>query len=366
MITLNRPPFVIFAALLIFFTGNSFVTAQVSDADYEKANTGYNETMSKINQTRLKMQEANESGDLDTWNQLNGEYESLTQEVAKYSTIKKQYQSEHKEITEINKIYNEGQRLLKLGRLDQALAEYQKCIDQANKNHSPALGETASRAYYSIGYIYNRNKKFTESILAYDYASQKNPNNANAYLGKGNVLKTTGRNNEAVEEYKKAVGVDPLLYSAYYNMGASYLALKQSTNALEAYRNASNASESSGRPNEKAFAYWGRVLYEQSKYTDSIKPLMRSIEIKPNWEAYYYLAESLYNLRQYAQAIVNAEQCLKYKRGFGGANMVAGKAYLKLEDKASAIRSFEAAQKDRTWRDQGRYQLELLEKGLSE
>jgi len=346
---------------ILFLCSSCVVFAQISDAEYEEANAAYNKTQTQIRQLTVSMQEAS---DQDEYNKLKEQYDKLTTELEKYAKIRVEYQREHKELTDVKKIFNEGNRFLKLRRYDEALAEFQNCIEMADEVNSPALNETVSNAYYQMGYVYNRNKNYTEAISAFDKSIDVNPNNTNSYYGKGNSLKALGKNVEAIELYRKAVEINPLNYRAYINMGTSYHTLEQLDKALEAFKNAANASENVNQPSEQAFAYWGRTLYEQQKYQEALIPLRKSISIKPNWTAYYYSAEAFYRLGGYDEAIANAEDCLKLKRGYGGAYIVIGRSYKKKGSKVKALENFNFAMRDRNWRDTARYEIELMEKGL--
>ena len=76
--------------------------------------------------------------------------------------------------------------------------------------------------------------------------------------------------------------------------------------------------------------------------------------------SYHYLADAYYVLGKYQEAIKYATDCLKYKRGFGGAYITTGRSYKKLGDETKALQEFNKALKDRLYQKSANYEIDLI------
>lgn len=75
-----------------------------------------------------------------------------------------------------------------------------------------------------------------EAIEAYQQAIGIDPTYVDAYNGLGNAYYGLGRNKEAIEAYQKTIGIDPTYVEAYYNLGNAFSDLGRKDEAIEAYQ----------------------------------------------------------------------------------------------------------------------------------
>ena len=59
------------------------------------------------------------------------------------------------------------------------------------------------------------------------------PKQAKYFYNRGNSYRAIGRNRRAIEDYDKAIGLDPNQAAAYNNRGSSYDAVGQKQRAIE-------------------------------------------------------------------------------------------------------------------------------------
>ncbi|MEA2163429.1 MAG: hypothetical protein QOK37_1556 [Thermoanaerobaculia bacterium] len=116
--------------------------------------------------------------------------------------------------------YNLGAVLFEAGRYDEALDAYHMAlapIDQAFAKHQPVEAIHA-RAYANLGAIYLKQSKWNEAIDAYQKSAGLE-NTTAAHYNLGFLFFTTGKNDRAQEEYKKALASDATLPLAYLHLG---------------------------------------------------------------------------------------------------------------------------------------------------
>ena len=87
------------------------------------------------------------------------------------------------------------------------------------------------------------------ALSSLDGALAVEPNLAPAWLMRGNVLLQTGRLQECVESYRRAIVAQPIFPEAYNNLAAAQRALRQWPEALES---ADRALVAAARISERA------------------------------------------------------------------------------------------------------------------
>ena len=87
----------------------------------------------------------------------------------------------------------------------------------------------------------------SDAVAALQEATRLAPNEARHHFSLGNALYATAKKDEAIEEYRKAIGIDRDYTRAYYNLGAALFDMGRYPEALGAYMKALE-------PIDKAFA----------------------------------------------------------------------------------------------------------------
>jgi TolB-like protein len=116
------------------------------------------------------------------------------------------------------------------------LEETKKYIDRALE-----LDPLSAEIQTSSGYWHNQNFNFREAEARYRKSIDMNPNQDNVYNWLGQLLDQTGRENEALEIYKKGISVNP----SFVLMKGNMLNLLASVNTNEAIRITSKMIDSS-------------------------------------------------------------------------------------------------------------------------
>jgi serine/threonine protein kinase/tetratricopeptide (TPR) repeat protein len=173
------------------------------------------------------------------------------------------------------------QRYDKPGNLDQAIAALSTAV---STDPQFALGYAGLGQAYLLKYELDRDPKWTDLALVNGTkATALNSNLPTAYVTLGGIHNVTGKNDLALEEFQRALQLDPRNADAIKGLAHSYESAGRIADAEAAYKKAIAL-----RPD-----YWdgynslGNFYDRQGKYDDAIAQHQRVIELTPdNAQAY--------------------------------------------------------------------------------
>ena len=103
---------------------------------------------------------------------------------------------------------------------DKAIEAYTSAI-ALYPNLAKAYNNLAS-AYNNRGFAYDNKGHYDKAIEDYNKAITINPNYANAYYNRGVAYGNKGQIDRAIEDFNKAISINPNYAGAYYNRGLAY------------------------------------------------------------------------------------------------------------------------------------------------
>ncbi len=237
--------------------------------------------------------------------------------------------------TEMNndakKLYNEGNKLLKSGDYNGALAKY----DEALK-------------------------------IAEDYR---------LYYQKSIALKKLRKYNDAEVVLKKCIELNPDFPNAYNGLGTTYYALKKYQLAVDNFElfaqktNKEKLKKKAKKYISIAYTKLAEEVKKKHKTREAIDYLNKAVEAY-NYDAAYLLLAELYNdTGEYQKALEAADNALKYrgkksKISKGAIYYYKGLALKGLGKKEEAKKAFKLALKDKQYKQNAKYELDLIKKGL--
>ena len=163
-------------------------------------------------------------------------------------------------------------------------------------------------AYDNLGGCLYNEGRFEEAMQNYRKAIQINPNDFDTLFNLGTDFAAQGRFDEAIEDFHKAIQVDPHSSDALNNLGNALAARGRIDEAIQNYRQAIQIN-----PNfPKALNNLGVALAAMGKLDEAIENYRQAIHIKPNYsEALNNLGHVLANKGRLDEAIESFHEAIQ-------------------------------------------------------
>ena len=197
----------------------------------------------------------------------------------------------------------------------------------ASSSDNAAQGPTGgdAHAFFERGMDAHKNDRDEEAVEDFKQAVQLDPDFAEAHYRLGVVLHITGQTDEAqksfeeaVKAYEKLTKQDPKNSDAYYFMALCYERLDKYEEAVRALKEAVRTS-----PKDDDDKYYELALahFKLAQYDESVAALNKALEINPdNYPAQDLLEKAKAGAERVAEIRRHQEQLLKQKNANAGAN----------------------------------------------
>lgn len=166
-----------------------------------------------------------------------------------------------------------------------------------NCQKSLAVRETAD-GRVCLGDAYNEKGKHDLAVLEFQRATQMDPRNQYSWRGLGDAHAGMGNATEAEAAYKKAIALQPQYWGGYSWLGDFYSHQARYADAIEQFQEVVRLAPG----NARGYSNIGAQYVLQGKYNESLGPLNKSIEIRPNLEAFNNLGNAYFGLHRYSDA----------------------------------------------------------------
>lgn len=150
---------------------------------------------------------------------------------------------------------------------------------------------------------------YEQLVQLFEYCLDYSPTTDNTtihYLW-GAALIVSERYDESVQQFDKAIDLDPKFSPAYSGRGIAFVGLRRYDEAINEYQTALTLY-----PNDvETLNYLGGALNFLNRYEEAIKQFDRAIALEPKYvNAYYYKGFSLKQLGRYDEAIKQFEMAV--------------------------------------------------------
>jgi predicted O-linked N-acetylglucosamine transferase (SPINDLY family) len=148
--------------------------------------------------------------------------------------------------------------------------------------------------------LHFKNGAFALATSLCEQVLSSNPDNSDALNLLGLIAYRTNQPERALDLYRKAIKVNPLIAAYYSNLALTYQQLKQTEKALD-YFNKAIALKSDFAD---AFFYRGNLFFELKQYEPAIGSYQKAVVLNSNFsDAYYGLGSAQQSLGRFAEAI---------------------------------------------------------------
>jgi superkiller protein 3 len=128
-----------------------------------------------------------------------------------------------------------------------------------------------------LGILLTKQGRIAEAIEQYRKAIELNPNRAEFYNNLGNLLAKQNQTDEAIEQFQKALEVEPDYAKAHYNLANILTAQGRWDEAIEHYQRALKQMPDSTH----AHYQLGLALQSRGKFTAAIAQFQKVLELDP-------------------------------------------------------------------------------------
>lgn len=237
---------------------------------------------------------------------------------------------------------NDPANYVSLARLQIYLGEYEKAIE--NAGNALLINENNSTAYALRGWGLTYTGKYLEAESAFQRAIALDPNNGVAYAllaemqvqqindnsgtlttldsaienshsaerlspdamethrARGLVLEITQNNQEAIDEFEKAIAINPFIADMHLWLGRNYRALDFNIEAVDEYNKAIVLNPSDPIP----YVYIARTYAAIGEYANAVSFAEQAVKVAPD-DAFYYgtLGVMQKAIGRYVDAVTN-------------------------------------------------------------
>jgi len=165
-------------------------------------------------------------------------------------------------------------------------------------------------AYNQLGYLYSRVREYDKAIEAMEKYVKLLPNEPNPHDSYGEMLRLSGRFDDALEQYHIALKIDPTFYISQKELGETYAVMGQEERARAEYARA--VQEAPGNGIKAEYLQKSAMTYlRDQKYDEADKAYRQAAESAHAmgqwvWEARAYRIMAMYqNDRAAAAADLN-------------------------------------------------------------
>lgn len=180
---------------------------------------------------------------------------------------------------------------------------------QAKVSCEKAVGMDANQteSHSCLGMVYEGTGKYNDAVSEYRRALELEPINDDAIRGLASAYASLGRTDEAEKTFQVAVGVRPQYWKNYNSLGALYVSDGRYEDAAKMFTQVIALAPDSFR----GYSNLGATYIRLGRYPEAIKSLQDSIKIRATENAFSNLGTAYFSLRQFDDAAKNYSEATK-------------------------------------------------------
>ena len=200
------------------------------------------------------------------------------------------------------------------------------------------------KLYIALAMCFANLNDFESGIRHLSRGLLKYPKFTQGYVARGQFYAQQMRWEKAVQDFYKAISLNPAQGSAYIGLGDAYLGFEDKKNAVKAYSQAVQCSSTSFQ----ALIKRAKIFFEVQDFAKSLSDLELALSYNSeDAEAYYYKSMILLSQDNLTEAALCLEQVIKFdvhsKKYTGAAIYDLGAIKIKQKDYYGAMHTFKRA-----------------------
>jgi tetratricopeptide (TPR) repeat protein len=224
-----------------------------------------------------------------------------------------------------------------------SLLTQQKQFDEAEVHlrHSIQIRPTHAEAWCNLANLHREEGHLERAFEAYREALRLRPDDyPDAHNNYGLTLMQTGRIEEGIAHFRRAIAIQPLHALAHNNLGNGLLHVGKAEQALSSYQRAIEINPAY----PDAHNYTGLALLQLGRAEEALKVLREAVRLRPDYaDAWNNLGHARLQLQRPAEAIRDFEKAVELKPEYARALHNLGLAHFMLGDVPRSIQSYEKA-----------------------
>ncbi len=226
---------------------------------------------------------------------------------------------------------------LKGASLEAAWYQHTKVTPDTPKKYNPRLSDNMAQAILTA-LAKDRTARYTD-IPAF-LAAISTQKTAQQWFAEGYDLVESGKYEEALVAYDRAIALNPTFAAAYFNKGCALDALKRYEEALTAYDRAIALNPTFAL----AYNNKGNTLNSLQRYDEALAAYDRAIALNPSFAAAYFnKGYTLNSLQRYEEALAAYDRAIALNPTFALAYNNKGNTLSRMGRKAEAERAYAKA-----------------------
>jgi tetratricopeptide (TPR) repeat protein/TolB-like protein len=169
------------------------------------------------------------------------------------------------------------------------------------------LDDKLAAAHECLGTLYTGTGRYEDAVPEFERALQSEPTNDDAYRGLARAYERLGKLSQAEMTYRQAIELRPHYWATYSWLGAFYYSRTRYQEAAEMFSKVISLAPDSFR----GYYNLGGTNIAEGRYADAIANLEHSIFIRPTPTAYSNLGTAYFYVRRFDDSARSFTQSLK-------------------------------------------------------
>lgn len=175
-----------------------------------------------------------------------------------------------------------------------------KFIPKARQACSKAveLGNAGAAGHVCLGVLENGAGNYEKAVDEFTRAIQLDPSSDGAYTGMASAYERLGKLNDAEKTYQQVINLRPRYWKGYNQLGIFYCRQSQYDKCAAMFQKVAELTPDSFR----GYANMGAAYLVDGKYSEAIQPLNESLRIRATPGTYTNLGTAYFHLRNFPEA----------------------------------------------------------------